>query len=181
MVTVQPLVSEFTLIGKLEDLLLNSKGRVKCLYLSTSDREYVIKVAKEQKNILSRYLKPGCKLKVSGMRKCKPHKLGTEYKAYVIELLAAPIQPNVNSSAAKSKSLVLICQSSSCCKQGGKAVYKKLRAELYSQGIAEQVEIKTTGCLKQCKQGPNLVMPGKHRYSNVKPQQVSALVKQHLI
>ena len=181
MVTIQPLVSEFTFVGKLEDLVINSKGRVKYLYLSTIEKNYVIKVAKEQKNILSQHLKQGCSLKVSGMRKCKPHELEAEYKAYVIELLAKPEKSNSNSLSTKSKSQVLICQGSSCGKHGGKAVYEKLQSELHSQGIAEQVEIKNTDCLKQCKQGPNLIMPDKNRHSRVKPQQVSTLVQKHLV
>jgi len=181
MVTVKPLVSEFSLIGELEDLVINSKGRVKYLYLSTSEKHFGIKVAKEQKNILSQYLKVGCSLRVSGMRKCKPHQSETEYKAYVIELLAEPLKPTSTSSCTRSKSQILICQSSSCCKQGGKAVYEKLRTELHFQDIYDQVEIKTIGCLKHCKQGPNLIMPDKNRHSRVKPQQVSTLIRKHLV
>ena len=181
MVTIQPLVSEFTLVGKLDDLVINSQGRVKYLYLSTSEKAYVIKVAKEQNNILSQYLKLGCNLKVNGMRKCKPHQSEVEYKAYAIELLTETIKSNPNGSSTKSKSQILICQSSNCCKQGSKAIYERLQTELHSQGLAEQVEIKITGCLKHCKQGPNLIMSSKDRYSRVKPRQVSALVRKHFV
>lgn len=181
MVTSQPLVSEFTLVGKLEDLVIDSKGRVKYLYLSTSEKVYVIKVAKEQKNILSQHLKQGCILKVIGMRKCKPHQSETEYKAYIVELLAESNKSNSNYSSTNSSSRILICQGSSCCKQGGKAVYEKLQTELHDRGIAKQVEIQVTGCLKQCKQGPNLIMSDKEYCLNVKPQQVPALVLKYLV
>ena len=115
------------------------------------------------------------------MRKCKPHESETEYKAYAIELLAKPEKSNSNSSSTKSKLQVVICQGSSCSKQGSKAVYEKLQSELHSQGIVEQVEIKITGCLKQCKQGPNLIMPDKNRHSRVKLQQVFTLVQKYLV
>ena len=180
MVITQPLVAEFTLIGKLEDLVINSKGRVKYLYLSSSEQNYSIKVAKEPKNILSQHLKRGCRLKISGMRKCSPQKPEFEYKAYVIELLAEPIRSQSVISLAKPKPQVLICQSSNCYKQGSKTVYEKLRTELENRGIANQVDIKITGCLKHCKQSPNLIMPARIHYGNVRPQQVSALIAKHL-
>ncbi len=87
MVAVQPLVFEFTLVGRLEDFVVSSKGRVKSLYLSTPEADYTIEVAKEQANILSQYFKPGCYLKVVGMRKNKLHQAQISYKAYSIELL----------------------------------------------------------------------------------------------
>lgn len=180
MVAVQPLVSEFTLVGRLEDFVVNSKGRVKSLYLSTPEADYAIEVAKEQANILSHYLKPGCYLKVMGMRKNKLHQAEISYKAYSIELL--PEQVNSSNTVIKthkSKAQILVCQGSSCWNQGGRATYELLKAELQAKGIIEQVAIKTTGCLKQCKQAPNLVMPNRNRYSKVKPQQVSQLIAKH--
>ncbi|OBQ32475.1 MAG: (Fe-S)-binding protein, partial [Anabaena sp. CRKS33] len=41
------------------------------------------------------------------------------------------------------------------------------------------VAIKGTGCMKNCKAGPNLVMPDKTRYSKVKAEQVPALINKH--
>jgi len=42
------------------------------------------------------------------------------------------------------------------------------------------VNIKLTGCLKQCKKGPNLVvMPDKKHYNQVAPQDVPSLIERH--
>ncbi|MGA7936768.1 MAG: (2Fe-2S) ferredoxin domain-containing protein, partial [Kovacikia sp.] len=44
----------------------------------------------------------------------------------------------------------------------------------------EQVTIRGTGCMKDCKAGPNLVvMPGKCRYSRVTPQEIPELLAKH--
>ena len=67
MVDIQPLVSQFTIVGKLEDCSVSSKGRIKYLYLSNPEASYSIEVAKN--NISGEYLKQGCRLKVSGMKK----------------------------------------------------------------------------------------------------------------
>ena len=184
MVAVQPLVSEFTIIGKLEEFVVNGKNRLKYLYLSTEAKDYSIKVAKSPKNLLSLDLKSGCYLKVTGMRKYELHQDQLEYTAYKIELLpeqldTPTITPKVKASHQTVK--VLFCQSPNCWKKGGKAACALLQNELCSQGILDRVEIKTTGCMKQCKQAPNLViMPGRNRYSGVQPEQLSALIAKQL-
>ncbi|MEO1671170.1 MAG: (2Fe-2S) ferredoxin domain-containing protein [Cyanobacteria bacterium J06631_2] len=180
MVALQPLVSEFTFVGKLEDLILSSKGRVKYLNLTTPEADYVINVAKEQGD-LSKYLQPGCYLQVTGMRKHKLHQEKTEYKAYRIELLQnTPLSDYAVTPSRPARAKILVCQGSSCGKKGGKTVCQILAQELTEKGLAEEMEIKVTGCMKQCKQAPYLVMPGRKAHGRVQPQQVSGLLKSHL-
>lgn len=157
MVALQPLVSEFTIVGRLSDLEINSKGRVKSLYLSTPEADYTMEVAKEQGNVLSTYLKPGCHLKVTGMRKNKLHQTEISYRAYYIELLPEPeISSDQPLQTNKPKIKILVCQGSSCRRKGSSNAGELLRAELQGQNMSEEVEIKTTGCWKQCKQAPNV-------------------------
>ncbi len=180
MIALQPLVSEFTIVGKLEDFVISSKDRLKYLSLSTPEADYLITVTKSPKNnILGKQLKLGCKLKVTGMRKYKLHQEEVEYKAYSIELLSEQLSTKTAMSN-RSRTKILVCQGSSCCKKGSQAIGKLLQTELNAQGITNQVEIKTTGCMKECKQAPCLIMPGRNHYSRVQPQQVSKLVSKHL-
>ncbi len=188
MVAIQPLISEFTIVGKLKDFIIKSNGRVQYLQLSSDTGEYWLKVAKERQNILGQHLKVGCWLKVTGMRKNKLHQGEVEYKAYRIELLNQPISENSihsNSDATtitKPKAKVLFCQKSNCWQQGGKAACESLKAELQNRGMSDRVEIKTTGCLKQCKQAPNIViLPDKVRYCRVQPRQISTFIDKHLV
>jgi (2Fe-2S) ferredoxin len=79
---------------------------------------------------------------------------------------------------SKTKTKVLICGKSSCWRKGGKEVCQILEASLRERGLEGQITIQTTGCLKQCKQAPNLVMmPSKKRYSEVKPKQALSLLE----
>ena len=188
MAMVQPLVSEFTVVGKLEDFIGKSDNSIKYLQITTEREEYSIKVAKELRSRLGQHLQPGCWLKVTGMRKYELHKGQVKYKAYRVELLAEKLEKEFASEQAKRakktkpKAKVLFCQKSTCWKKGGKATCQTLKNELQQQGIAEKVEIKTVGCLKQCKKAPNIVvMPDKARYHNVNPKQVSLLIKKHLL
>ena len=193
MMTITPLVSEFVAIGQLQDVTIKSDGRVKYIVLSSDREDYSIKVAKDQPKKLGKKLQIGCKLKVKGMLKHNPKKNVSEYKAYAIELLSpakieelpkiqvATTKSTKSKKSKKTKAKVLICQKNNCWKKGGQAVYQELKSELEKRGIAEEVEIKTTGCLKKCKKAPNMVMlPDKEHYVRVKPKQVSNLVEKHL-
>ncbi|MFN5895665.1 MAG: (2Fe-2S) ferredoxin domain-containing protein, partial [Dolichospermum sp.] len=74
---------------------------------------------------------------------------------------------------------ILVCQKSDCMKRGGKALCQALESELTNYGLENSVAIKGTGCMKNCKAGPNLVMPDKTRYSKVKAEQVADLIDKH--
>ena len=168
-----PLVSEFTIVGKLEDCITSSKGYIKYLYLSTPEADYTIEVAKQT---IGKHLPLCCWLKVTGMRKYEIHKDRVKYKAYTIELLPTPVsEPTSKGAIATEKpKAILVCQGSSCRKNGSQ-ICNLLQARLQAKNMTD-IEIKTTGCLKQCKQAVNLViMPGRIRYS-IQPEQVSKLV-----
>ena len=141
MATVQPLVSQFTLTGKLEDLVTKSGDCIKYLQLISEQEEYWIKVAKELRNNFSRKLQPGYLLKVTGMRRYEIHKGKVKYKAYGIEVLEKPvITENSNVEVAtKPKAKVLFCQKSTCWKKGGKTACALLKAELESNPLKYMV------------------------------------------
>ncbi len=186
MMTLTPLIAEFSATGELKDIEIKSDGRVKYLLLSTDKEDYWIKVNKDQPKNLGQQLQPGDQLKVDGMLKRKLKKDKVEYKAYAIKVLTPAEVPQIKTPSAKSSKAkkptakVLICKKSNCWNQGGKEAYKKLTEELETRGISEKIEIKTTGCLKKCKKAPNMVvMPDKKQYIKVKPQQISAIVDQH--
>ena len=82
--------------------------------------------------------------------------------------------------APKSKACVMVCQKSSCRKRGGSKVSQSVADYLQERGWENQVAIKGTGCMKQCKKGPCVVfMPDKCRHTNVDPKQVPALMEKH--
>ncbi len=83
-------------------------------------------------------------------------------------------------TSAKTKTKILVCQKSDCQKRGGPAICKALENALNARGLEGQVTVQGTGCLKQCKAGPNIVvMPDKTRYSRIKPAQIPAILDKH--
>ncbi len=88
--------------------------------------------------------------------------------------------PQTAVNPAKIKAKILVCQKSDCQKRGGAAVCKALENALNSRGLEGQVSVQGTGCLKQCKAGPNIVvMPDKTRYSRIKPAEIPAILDKH--
>lgn len=85
-------------------------------------------------------------------------------------------------TSTKTKAKILVCQKSDCQKRGGAAVCKALENALNARGLEGEVTVQGTGCLKQCKAGPNIVlMPDKTRYSRIKPAEISAIIDKHFI
>lgn len=88
--------------------------------------------------------------------------------------------PTKSAEVTKPPACILVCGKSSCQKRGAGAVIASLEEAVVDRGLASQVKIKTTGCLKKCKQGANVVfLPDKASYTSVKPIQVSSLLTKH--
>ncbi|WP_373542842.1 (2Fe-2S) ferredoxin domain-containing protein [Chamaesiphon sp.] len=85
--------------------------------------------------------------------------------------------PTIEHSADRSPVKILICQKSHCFNNGGKEVYSALTAQLNSHNLDDLVTVKLTGCLKCCKQSPNLVvLPDRSSYHNVRTSQIPAII-----
>lgn len=71
---------------------------------------------------------------------------------------------------------VIVCQSRSCLKYNSDQVLAAFRANL-----VPGVEVIPSGCLGQCGNGPMvLVEPEQVWYDRVLPEEVPAVIKQHL-
>lgn len=196
-------ISEFELSGCFLGFAAKDGYKLKYLRLSTEAGEYCIKIPKELRSSLYRTLTPGTTIQVSGYCEFCLKKGTTKFKAYQIYPAAAatpsetapkplstfsqtieslPVNPPINPSEAKSsskKANILVCQKSDCCKRGGRALVEALQTEIHDRGLSDQVAIKPTGCMKQCKAGPNLIMPDKTRYSRIRAAEASSLIDKH--
>jgi (2Fe-2S) ferredoxin len=183
-------ISEFSLEGQLVDFVIKDGYKLKGLLLSTNEGECYVKLAKHLRAAFDLRLSPGTWLQVVGEKK---HDLKTgdvKLKAERVmttrcqtdgkTLSSAPQTSSVSNGKAK-KATILVCQKSDCMKRGGQEVCQALSVALSDRNLDGQVTIKGTGCMKNCKAGPNMVMPDKARYSRVKATQVPALVDKHLV
>jgi (2Fe-2S) ferredoxin len=194
-------VSDFCLEGRFIDFVIKDGYKLKGLQIWTADGECYVKLAKHLRFAFDLGLPPGTWLQIVGKKK---HELATGQVTLKAERVMAARQDVANETitqmgmpsrvsqlqeptsiskenkkSTKTKSTILVCQKSDCMKRGGKALCQALEATLSDRGLEDQVTIKGTGCMKNCKAGPNLVMPDKTRYSRISAAQVPALMDKH--
>lgn len=81
-----------------------------------------------------------------------------------------------------SKPSVSVCVSTGCVALGAWRVMEAFKAELDKQGLKDEVEIKETGCLGFCEQGPRVtVYPQEICYLKVKPEDVPEIVSKTIL
>jgi (2Fe-2S) ferredoxin len=204
MTKTSKIITSFNLIGKLSKIAdqKNQKKKIKYLKLETEESSYWIKIPRQLKKQIPN-LSPGCQLEIRGRAKqgSKTGKISKiKYKAQTIiiiateslEVLDTPIQAKTQIASLlpvldgkiqpKSKAKVLICGKSNCWKKGGQKVCGAIESVLSDRGLTQQIPIQKTGCLKQCKKAPTLIMmPDKARYNKVQPKQAREMVEQHLL
>jgi (2Fe-2S) ferredoxin len=192
-------VSDFCYKGQFLGFTALDGYKLKYLRLSAPDRDYVIKIPKEQRLDLYRSLKPGDLIQCVGEQKSNLLKEECKLKAYTISKITEqpPKQSEIIHLHGNIRDLngdrhfhkpqakpgikplvnVLVCQKSDCAKRGSGQVCSALMNALEQQDLAEYVKVKGTGCMKHCKSGPHVVvMPDKSRFSHVKVGQVQDIV-----
>ncbi|PZU98007.1 MAG: (Fe-S)-binding protein [Pseudanabaena sp.] len=194
MVELEMQSADFQITAQLSGLITKDGDRIKYLRVMLAEREYWVKIPKE----LSRGLNPysvdfqvGSWLEIVGVQTI-------DRKKGILKLVASSFS-NVNtpvkdSSAAiqteaiapkkqsqkQINACILICQKSDCWQRGGKEVYQNLEKIIQERGLSDQIQLQKTGCQKQCKKAPNLVvMPNKSRHSFVRPTEAASLLDKY--
>ncbi|MGH1394991.1 MAG: (2Fe-2S) ferredoxin domain-containing protein [Trichormus sp.] len=172
-------VSEFCLEGRFIDFVIKDGYKLKGLLVGTYDGEYYVKLAKNLRYSFDWRLQPGTWLQVAGEKKCDRKSGKVALKAERVMAATGHISTPTQTKAPQKKATILMCQKSDCMKRGGKSLCQALEAALSDRGLEDQVTIKATGCMKNCKAGPNIVMPDKTRYSRIQADQVPLLMDKH--
>ncbi|MBW4478186.1 MAG: (2Fe-2S) ferredoxin domain-containing protein [Tolypothrix brevis GSE-NOS-MK-07-07A] len=180
-------VSEFCLEGRFLDFAVKDSYKLKGLLLATAEGECYVKLAKDLRAAFNLELPKGTWLQVVG-EKTLDLKTG-EVKLKASRVMAAGTggqedkgtggEGDRETRGTRGKATILMCQKSDCMKRGGDGVCRALESALGDRSLSNEVTIKGTGCMKNCKAGPNLVMPDKTRYSRIQEKQVPALIEKH--
>ncbi|MBS3029390.1 MAG: (2Fe-2S) ferredoxin domain-containing protein [Dolichospermum sp. DET50] len=176
-------VTEFCFEGRFLDFVIKDGYKLKGLLLGTSEGECYIKLAKHLRSAFDLRLPKGTWLQVVGTKQYNAKKDQVTLVAERVMAASADMgkvapQNPATTKLAKTQT-ILVCQKSDCMKRGGKALCQALESELRNSSLENSVTIKGTGCMKNCKSGPNLVMPDKTRYSKIQAEQVPALIDKH--
>jgi len=196
-----------TVEGEMIGFLAGRHGLINRCRLRTATGEIVLKFPKEWAPRLQSTIVPGDRVQARGKLKLDDDS-GTEVLKAEVLLHLRPTQDAASQDAASLaevpaavaseacpgvaveepatavavKSRVLVCRGSDCRKRGACALVRALEEAVDRYGLGEQVEIETTGCLKRCKQAPNMViLPQKARLSRVSPAEAGEALLTHLL
>ena len=77
---------------------------------------------------------------------------------------------------------VLTCGGTGCKASGSDSIAKRMKDCLERFGVADKVEVITTGCFGFCEKGPIVkVMPDNTFYTKVTPDDAEEIIKEHII
>ncbi len=182
-------VLEFCLEGRFLEFVIKDGYKLKGLMIGTSEGECYVKLAKHLRVAFDLRLPPGTWLQIVGFKRYDSETGEVKLKAErvmasrgnkeISETSSDVVVDTKNNIQPAKKAVILMCQKSDCMRRGGKALCQALEKELGSSNLSDRVIIKGTGCMKNCKAGPNLVMPDKTRYSRIDATQIPALVQKH--
>ena len=80
------------------------------------------------------------------------------------------------------KHVISVCISTGCVALGAREVISALEEELEKRGLKDDVEVKETGCVGFCEQGPRItIYPQEICYFKVKPEDVPEIVSETII
>jgi (2Fe-2S) ferredoxin len=174
--------------------------KLKYLRLRTAEGNVIIKVPKQLRAGLVYQLAIGDRLRCEGIQKDWKLKASAIEKVQRVAACADrcsaakatldPRLPTLPTPEHESKVKILICQKSHCRDNGGKEIYSALVEQLNSHHLNDSVTLKSTGCLKCCKQAPNLVvlpvgktavtaaagLEDRSSYGNVRISQIPAII-----
>ncbi len=183
--------STYQIEGEFLGFIPKPGGELKYIQLQVGERIIPIKLAKELRETLGKKLVEGDRLSVlleqtgtgiGSKLKLKSDQviiLGREDKSLVSQ--SGSVSPS-SIPAQNKKGKILVCRKSSCSKRGGKQLYQALTETLQHLGLQDRVKIELTGCQKQCKKAPSIIlMPGKVKHANVHPDNLASLLEAHYL
>ena len=80
------------------------------------------------------------------------------------------------------KQYILVCGGTACESNQGIALFSALKKAVEENGLVNDVQVVRTGCLGFCEKGPIVkILPQDTFYVEVKPEDASEIIKEHLI
>lgn len=175
--------SSFYVVGQF--LGYELKGhKIYRVHLQQGQDEYRLKLSSGARDDLLRAaldgnLQVGDWMQVSGLQEMD-RKKGLKLKAHSLSRCEKPKKTSKSPLRVDPKpTKVLVCQKSSCCKRGGKAVMRELQKVVSDRQLGDAVAIKGTGCMGKCSKGPVMVIDKTH-YRQVNANKVEKMIDQHM-
>ncbi len=196
----------FDLQGTVLGFLGKNPNKPKSIVLEVEQEPLAIKLPKQLRTTLRLHFQPGHRIRCIGRSQVDAKAGVIRLEAYHLftlppdsgdgRLAPPPTAPTAavtpspcqraadrersSGSGKLKRSKILVCKKSGCQKRGGRQLLVALEQALREYQLYDRVEICSSGCQKRCSKAPSLtIMPGKHRYDQLGPENLSALIEEH--
>ncbi|MCM1982353.1 (2Fe-2S) ferredoxin domain-containing protein [Lyngbya confervoides] len=175
--------------GYIVDFRCRKNGEHRGMVLEASGSRLVAKFAKSLPDSSWMGLQRGDRVVIRGLQKVGGSKIKvTQIQPWsgveTVQLEAEEAPPELVGPTRPHSPIpirVAVCHKSNCCRKGAREVAEALRSAVTQNDWDHQVSIQPAKCLGRCKAGPVvMVLPGKKRYSSVKPRQVERLLLEQI-
>jgi hypothetical protein len=151
--------------------LRSPKGKIKGLMLLHGGASYPIKLPKYLRPLLLREGRLGAPLQIS------VYPDGEDWRGVDLvfggELGERPLTPP--SPPLAPPICLQVCTKGKCSRRGGQQIYQALRQAVATDPAYGSIQVEAVGCLKACKQGPNLrVLPSGQLLQGLTPERALA-------
>lgn len=160
------------------------------LLLTPEQAIHPIRLSKDLRRMMYRYLAPQDWVRVVGKQTLNRRNGQLEWEAAEISKLSAfqvdslkreMVAPKRSDAAQAGRAArVLICQESGCRQRGSLAVGEAMAHTIARAEGLSKIAIQSTGCMKRCKLGPNVVMVPGGSYSQVTAEAGRSLIQKML-
>lgn len=181
--------------GKYIGALRSKKGKLKGMILQAGQVTYSVKLPKHLRPMLAWEIPPETFVQVwaypedgiwqaSNVLPLSAQEVADLQQEWVDPANHAPEVPSVPpdpwNHAKATKVCIQVCRKGKCYKQGSMQIWNALQAEAEANPNLDHISIEATGCMKACKQGPNLrLLPKGKMLSQMTPDQAIAILAEY--
>jgi hypothetical protein len=143
--------SKFEHTGVFEGFVRNREGKKRLILRLRDDSQLEFKVERDLREKYEDELEPGALITVTGFQKFS---LPVKIKRVIQRIRIQFSPPRKVDHCAKCP--IHVCAKKNCWKSGGKELMAELRLKIHAAGLDDAVDLRSVGCLDECKKAPNI-------------------------
>jgi hypothetical protein len=181
--------------GQYIGALRSKKGKLKGMILQAGSRTYSVKLPKYLRPMLAWEIPPETFVQVwaypeddiwqaSNILPLSAQEIADLQQQWVDPANHTPELPSLPTDALNhanaAKVCIQVCRKGKCYKQGSMQIWNALHTEVEANPDLDHVSIEATGCMKACKQGPNLrLLPKGKMLSQMTPDRAITILTEY--
>ncbi|MGQ9865431.1 MAG: (2Fe-2S) ferredoxin domain-containing protein [Pseudanabaenaceae cyanobacterium] len=155
---------------------LSPDFKLKYLRLQSATGEFTVKLPKHLRGEAVRVLTAPVSLQLWLMPAGDRPGFKVQEFAILPTAVPPPMWPPSPTPVPTPKPVLAVCNRGSCRKRGSEALCQALQEAIAEGNAGDRLELRITGCLKGCKEGPTIELPDGTRKTGCQPGDARMLI-----